>query len=285
MATHVELSIRPFTRYAINIYEREVPDNPTGPESIQSLKASSSTGGIFDSYGAAHDMLQRLQSTYDTEVLFEPRKPHETEVGPVQSVLMLYTNYKGETEERRVQPRAVYWGWTEWHPDPCYLLHAFDLEKNAIRDFELEKCQFLPEGHVLGSRAVSDVLRERARQVSSELFDEQHDRQYSNYELERAAIRYAGANVTYPSPQEQADTAKLRESGDPEADPEIEVDWNKTKAVWADSKPPVPQGWPWPASWWKPKSHRRNLVKAAALILAAIDLLDQRTSKKPKNSV
>lgn len=35
--------------------------------------------------------------------------------------------------------------------------------------------------------------------------------------------------------------------------------------------------WPrsWDLSWWKPKSHRRNLVRAAALLIAEIERLDR----------
>lgn len=33
--------------------------------------------------------------------------------------------------------------------------------------------------------------------------------------------------------------------------------------------------WPWDLEWWKPTDHRRNLVKAGALILAEIERLDR----------
>lgn len=36
-----------------------------------------------------------------------------------------------------------------------------------------------------------------------------------------------------------------------------------------------PEGWPWPAAWWKPGDRRRDLVKAGALILAEIERLDR----------
>jgi hypothetical protein len=42
--------------------------------------------------------------------------------------------------------------------------------------------------------------------------------------------------------------------------------------------------WPWDASWWKPASNRRNLVKAGALILAEIERLDRAAmaTEQPK---
>jgi hypothetical protein len=36
--------------------------------------------------------------------------------------------------------------------------------------------------------------------------------------------------------------------------------------------------WPWAISWWKPKDYRRNLVKAAALLIAEIERLDRAAS-------
>ena len=35
--------------------------------------------------------------------------------------------------------------------------------------------------------------------------------------------------------------------------------------------------WPWAASWWKPKNRRRDLVRAAALIVAEIERIDRAT--------
>lgn len=33
--------------------------------------------------------------------------------------------------------------------------------------------------------------------------------------------------------------------------------------------------WPWDSSWWRPKDARRDLVRAAALLLAEIERLDR----------
>jgi hypothetical protein len=35
------------------------------------------------------------------------------------------------------------------------------------------------------------------------------------------------------------------------------------------------QYWPWRHSWWKPSTRRRDMVKAAALLLAAIEQYDR----------
>ena len=38
--------------------------------------------------------------------------------------------------------------------------------------------------------------------------------------------------------------------------------------------------WPWDTGWWKPSDRRRNLVKAAALIVAEIERLDRAALTK-----
>jgi hypothetical protein len=40
---------------------------------------------------------------------------------------------------------------------------------------------------------------------------------------------------------------------------------------------PIIALWPWSIGWWKPTGRRRNLVKAAALIVAEIERLDRLT--------
>ena len=38
---------------------------------------------------------------------------------------------------------------------------------------------------------------------------------------------------------------------------------------------PAGRLWPWRAAFWKPRSHRENLVRAGALIVAAIEKIDR----------
>lgn len=42
----------------------------------------------------------------------------------------------------------------------------------------------------------------------------------------------------------------------------------------------VPIFWPWAREWWKPKSRRRDLVRAAALIVAEIERMDRATVER-----
>ena len=57
--------------------------------------------------------------------------PHVTEVE------LDYTNWKGERRLRRVLPRELWYGATNYHPEPQWFIRAIDLEKNAVRDFAL----------------------------------------------------------------------------------------------------------------------------------------------------
>ena len=50
---------------------------------------------------------------------------------------LTYTNYRGETAIRRFFPLYLWWGTTEWHSEPGWLLHAWDTDKKAERDFAM----------------------------------------------------------------------------------------------------------------------------------------------------
>lgn len=91
--------------------------------------------------------------------------------------------------------------------------------------------------------AARDVLAERRRQVEVDGHFTDRDDNYSGNDLARAAACYALADG-------------------PDAD-----------SVVLDSL--YRNVWPWDACHWKPKSRRRNLVKAGALILAEIERLDR----------
>ncbi len=49
-----------------------------------------------------------------------------------------YTNWRGEKGRRRVHPERVYFGSTEYHPAPQWLMEAWDLDKEASRVFALQ---------------------------------------------------------------------------------------------------------------------------------------------------
>ena len=46
-------------------------------------------------------------------------------------------------------------------------------------------------------------------------------------------------------------------------------------AQYNEDSQPIHDFWPWEWKWWKPKSVRRDLIRAAALIIAEIERLDR----------
>lgn len=99
-----------------------------------------------------------------------------------------------------------------------------------------------PEPSAEVTDAARDVLCERRRQVEQEGWTPEHDEKHRDHELSCAAGCYAMHTLAYPA-------------GDP------------------------PPAWPWGADWWKPTTHRRNLVKAGALILAEIEKIDRAAAR------
>lgn len=55
-----------------------------------------------------------------------------------QLLTITYTNYKGETSVRRIAPKSIRFGSTERHPEPQWLLLAWDIDKQADREFALK---------------------------------------------------------------------------------------------------------------------------------------------------
>lgn len=54
------------------------------------------------------------------------------------AVYILYTNYKGKTAWRHIEPRTLYFGRTHFHPEDQWLLQALDLDKGVMRDFAVK---------------------------------------------------------------------------------------------------------------------------------------------------
>lgn len=89
--------------------------------------------------------------------------------------------------------------------------------------------------------AARDLLAERQRHISAEGWTPERDDRYRGCELAKAAAAYAHAATG--------------------------LGWQVK-----ENPPPV---WPWPTSWWKPTTSRRDLEKAGALILAEMERIDR----------
>lgn len=51
---------------------------------------------------------------------------------------VMYRNYKGVVSERTIVAWKLYWGSTEYHPEPQWILTAWDESKKDYRDFALK---------------------------------------------------------------------------------------------------------------------------------------------------
>jgi len=93
--------------------------------------------------------------------------------------------------------------------------------------------------------AARDVLAERRRQIEAEGWTPEHDDKHVSGHLVQAARCYLLHGRGGLAPMQTA-----------------------------------PVVWPWDARWWKPTGRRRDLVKAAALILAEIERMDRMETQQ-----
>lgn len=59
------------------------------------------------------------------------------EFAPQDHAIINYTNWEGITADRKIQPLHIWFGATEYHKTPQFLLNAIDLDKDAERDFAM----------------------------------------------------------------------------------------------------------------------------------------------------
>jgi hypothetical protein len=94
--------------------------------------------------------------------------------------------------------------------------------------------------------ALDDIAAERRRQIEEEGWDAAHDDEHVDNSLARAAACYAMSG---------------------------------TRVLGTESA--LLNIWPWASNWWKPKDRRRDLVRAAALLVAEIERIDRAAAAKP----
>jgi hypothetical protein len=97
--------------------------------------------------------------------------------------------------------------------------------------------------------ALAEIAAERLRQMQAEGWSAEHDDEHIDGELAQAAASYA-----------------LAAAGS-----------NAERQRW--SRGYAPTFWPFTLKWWKPKDRRRDLIRAAALIVAEIERLDRAALK------
>lgn len=134
--------------------------------------------------------------------------------------------------------------------DPDTNQYQFPEFQIAWHAWQVAKSQATPEGFVF-----NDVFAERKRQIDQEHYSHEHDDEYDQNELIRAASSYLSHVIG-------------RGWVFKETCPETYQDEE------------VPDLWPWDLDFWKPKNPRRDLVRAAALIIAEIEKIDRSTGAK-----
>lgn len=107
---------------------------------------------------------------------------------------------------------------------------------------------FGDDKHAAEQDGVSLIAAERRRQIEVEGWSPEHDDVHSDGSLVMAAVCYA---------------------------------WWDHFELPDDGEKRVPANWPWAASWWKPSTPLRDLVKAGALIAAEIDRLRRKAAQEP----
>lgn len=111
-------------------------------------------------------------------------------------------------------------------------------EQPSIEHHALEDAEWAYKSwRFLSKNSINDIIAERQRHVDKEGWSSQHDDGLPDGELEQAAACYSIGTYVIGG-----------------------------QFVW-----------PWSMAWWKPGNRRRMLVKAGALIVAAIDKIDRKT--------
>lgn len=96
-------------------------------------------------------------------------------------------------------------------------------------------------------RGLADAIAERVRQIEAEGWTTEHDDSHEHGEMARAAAAYClGQHELMGRVQD-----------------------GKRFLPWRSMI------WPWSKEWWKPKTRREDLIRAAALIIAEIERLDR----------
>lgn len=102
------------------------------------------------------------------------------------------------------------------------------------------------------------IAEERKRQIDVEGYSKQHDSQHSPRELIQAADTYLeSADLTLHSKEFSPSNA-----------------WHQTNLPFYRNE--IKRNWPWEQESFKPTTDMRDLIKAGALIAAAIDRLQMK---------
>ena len=102
---------------------------------------------------------------------------------------------------------------------------------------------------------LSEIATERRRQIHKEGWSREHDDHHAQGEMARAAACYAMAAGVNKVQRESLFQL-------------YELHGSESTAI-------LRKMWPWDWTWWKPKTRRHDLIRAAALIVAEIERIDR----------
>ena len=74
------------------------------------------------------------------------------------TLIITYTNWRGETAERRIIPIKFHVAETSWHPGPQWLLKALDVDRDLERDFAVSGIKGFPHPEALPRDVVAGLL-------------------------------------------------------------------------------------------------------------------------------
>jgi hypothetical protein len=85
-------------------------------------------------------LVDEIDAALATTPAVQAEQPAEPTTGArhKRDVWIDYTNWRGERGIRHIRPQELLWLSTEYHREPQWLLHAWDVEKQAKRDFALK---------------------------------------------------------------------------------------------------------------------------------------------------
>lgn len=116
----------------------------------------------------------------------------------------------------------------------------------------------MTDNSLAGMAVAEEIVAERRRQIEVEGWSPEHDDAHGSGEMALAAACYA---VSGGVPEHERGKSDLLLAC-------IQFLW--------------PKAWAW--SWWKPKDRRRDLIRAAALIVAEIERLDRANPDRAQGS-
>jgi hypothetical protein len=109
---------------------------------------------------------------------------------------------------------------------------------------------------------IDEIAAERLRQTEAEGWSAEHDDEHNRGELAAAAGCYALVSTWDSGAMFATVSRQPTQHG-------ANFGWVSASTVF----------WPWAREWWKPTVPRRNLIKAAALLVAEIERIDRATAK------